>query len=156
MAGQKITLTLLTPSWPARGCGRPATSSKSVRPACFLALCPFQLWGNIPQIFSVSGGYFVGEFCPPSPPPLHSILNPYNQLVAFFVRVRKTLLQSSIVNSIFFPLNSSKNPKSLTFIPSTPPCSTTTTSPPAARKVSRRQKKLQIHPRSNKSLNLQG
>ena len=149
-------MTLLTPSRPARGCGRPATCSKSNRPAVLLALCALQLWGNIPQKRYLSGGYFVGEFCSPFPPPLHPFFGLYSkQDISYFV-VGKLHLQASIHNSISIPLISLKNLKSLITISSTPPLSTTTTSFPATRKVSQRPRKLQIGPRSNQSLSLQG
>ena len=142
MAGQKISLNLLTPSRSASGGGRPATGSNSTRPACFLTVCTLQLCSPFPQIISVSGGYFVGKACLLYAPPLHPPFGPYNQLPTCIRGVRKTLLQASIHNSISIPLISLKISKSLGSIPSTPPSSTTTTSFPAARKVSQRPKKL--------------
>ena len=156
VAGHYFKLTFLTPSWPARGGGRPATCSKSKGPAMILSIRTLQLCSCFPQKISQSGGYFVGESLPPFPPPLHPPFGPYNQLPLFVMRVRKFVLQASRSISPSILLIFLKNLKSYTLFSSSPPSSTITTSFPATRRASQRLKELQIGPRSNKRFSLQG
>ena len=156
VAGHYFKLTLLTPSWPARGGGRPATFKPKNQPAIFLVPGTLQLCSPFPQKISQSGGYFVGESLPPFPPLLHPPFGPYNQLPLFILGARKFVLQASRSISPSILLIIQKNLKSYTLFSSSPPSSTTTTSFPATRRASQRLKELQIGPRSNKSFGLQG
>ena len=113
VAGHYIFSPIFSLGRPARWCGRQATCNKTDRPDVVLALCTLPLWGNIHQTRDISGVDFVGERCPPFPPPFHPLVGPYNQLVASLVGVRKIALQASIHKAIFIPLISLKTSKSL-------------------------------------------